>query len=346
MKIMNASKNSFANDSEKWIELPPIKESSEDYDALEKRMKELFKRLIYIPLLKELNRPSTLLKNAKPNPLVDALFKGRVTYHDGVFSGQLNAGVSKELKALGAKFDRKTGTFKIGLASLPMDVKNVIAASEGHFQKTISKLQDKLAKIVPEELAEQLKASDIFDRTLWKTDQEFKKNVKNIAVSPQLTPEARKRIADEWQNNMRLYIKDFTQKEIKELRGKIQENVFTGNRYGNMVKTIQDSYGVSARKAKFLASQESRLLLTKHKEVKYQEAGVHQYVWRTVHRPKDASPDHHVPGNVRYAHGLLDGKIFRFDTPPITTNPGETVRRNNPGEDFNCRCFLRAIIRK
>lgn len=321
---------------EKIIELNRIEEDTKEVDALQKRLRLYFRDKLYVPLMRELGVSSRTLQNAKPDPLVDALFTGRITFNKGVFSGKFNAEISKALKDLGAKWDRKSSTYKIRFGELPVDVKSVIGSSESKFKEKLSKIDLKLKEILPEEFAASFKCEDLFDKALWKADKSFQKNVKNITVAPQLSDSQRGRIADDWQNNMELYIKDFTEKEIVQLRKQIQESVFAGNRYGSAVSAIQKSYGVSMDKAKFLARQETNLLTAKFKQTRYQDAGINEYKWVCVNRPHDKDPKNHIPGNVRYSHGILDQKIFRFDDPPVTSNPGEPVRKNNPLEDFNC----------
>jgi SPP1 gp7 family putative phage head morphogenesis protein len=99
---------------------------------------------------------------------------------------------------------------------------------------------------------------------------------------------------------------------------------------------IRESFGVTEKKAKFLARQETGLLMAKFKESRYTESGIHQYKWRC----SAGSAKHPV----RPSHKVLDGRVFRWDTPPITTAPDEPQRRNNPGEDFNCRCVAIPIV--
>jgi SPP1 gp7 family putative phage head morphogenesis protein len=330
---------------EKIRELKPVKISTEDFDEAERRIKELFKREIYFPLLAELREPKSKLENAKPGALEAALRFGKVTFYRGTFSGKFNAEITRELRGLGAKYDRREGTYKLPISQIPSEYRSLIAASDDAFKRMLGRVDERLRKILPEEISDKLKVADAFDSALYKTEKDFIASVKNISIVPKLTPEQRKKIADEWQNNMKLYIADFTKKEIVALREKMQKAVFKGNRYEAAVGVIQKSFGVSADKAKFLARQETALLLTKYKETRYTDAGVHEYKWGCVHMPKDSSPRQHKPGNVRYSHGILEGKIFRWDDPPVTTAPGEPVRRNNPGADFNCRCFARPIVR-
>src|ERR1700677_2373707 len=139
----------------KIFELKPIEENPSIYDELEKRLKKFFKEIIYIPIIKELNLPQKTLKNAKQlSPLKDALFTGKVSFTGGTFSGKFNAGISKDLRALGAKFDRKSGTYKLPLKEVPTEIKQLISASDLKFQQTMQKLDKKLSQIIPEELAE------------------------------------------------------------------------------------------------------------------------------------------------------------------------------------------------
>lgn len=322
-------------------ELRPIKETTEDFDEAEKRIKEKFKKELYYPLLKMLKEPRRILENSS-NALADALRSGRVVYSSGQFTGSFNASISKALKDLGATWDRKNQSWRIKSSSLPYDVAHEVSASEFRFSEKIAAIDRKLAQILPAEIAGSVKLDDLFDRTLWKTDKEIKSTLQGIIVPAQLTKERRKKIVDEWQNNMQLYIKDFAHKQIKKLRKNLQKSVFAGNRFESAVSTLQKSYDVTATKAKFLARQETSLLMTKFKESRYVDSGVKEYRWGCVHRPKDKSPSQHIPGNVRYFHGLLDGTIQRWDKPPVVDEKGN---RKNPGEDYNCRCFARPIVR-
>lgn len=319
----------------KMVELRPIKESTEDFESIEKQIKAIFRDMIYHPIMRELGYQPKTLKNADDSEkLLDAIRTGQITYYRGTFSGRFNATTSKELKRLGAKWDKKTGTFKLVQSSLPIEVKTVISSSESQFKKKLDLIDKQLAQVVPEQVADKLKCVDAFDRTLWKVERDFRASVKGITIAPELSPEQRRRLSTEWEKNLQLYIKDFTEKEIGELRGKVKEAAFSGDRYGSAIKTIQESYGVSANKAKFLARQETSLLMTKYKQTRYEDAGVNEYKWGCV----TGTALHPV----RPAHKKLEGKIFRWDDPPIVDDKGN---RKNPGQDYNCRCFAKPIAR-
>lgn len=316
----------------KQVELTPIKNQPSYWDEMEAHIIEVLKEAIYLPLVKDLGLKKKTLKNAM-DELLDAIKYGRISFERGKFTGRFNASVSKELKALGAKWNRREGSWEILSSSLPMEVKFAISASHERFTQTLSRIDRTLSRLVPEEIADKLKIENIFDSTLFKVDKDFKKTLKNITIVPDLPPERRKQIAKEWSDNMKLDIKNWTEKAIKDLRKDVQKVVFTGNRHETMVKTIQASYGVSQNKAKFLARQETNLLMAKYNKSRYLDAGIKKYKWGTV-----AGSALHP---VRPMHKALEGKVFFFDDPPVTNEKGD---RNNPQEDYNCRCFARPIV--
>lgn len=320
----------------KEIKLRPIKEATDDYERAEKAILELLRKELYIPIMQELGAPKNQLQNSIED-LNQAILSGRITFYRGAFKGRLSSSISRELRQLGAEWDRKQGQFKIPLRSLPQSVRATIQASESRMKAKLAGIDRKLSQLLPAKIADKLQVSKYFDTALWKVERDFQSSIKNITVGPQLTKEQSAKIADEWQTNMKLWVKDFTEKEISRLRKDVQASVFTGNRYESMISKIQKSYGVSANKAKFLARQETSLLMTKFKETRYRSAGVNEYKWGCV-----AGSKNHP---VRASHKILEGKIFRWDNPPITTAPGEPVRKNNPGQDYNCRCFAQPIVR-
>lgn len=283
-------------------------------------------------------------KHTTPVELINlksALQSGKIQFYRGSFKGKFTAPVSKELKSLGAKWSAKDQAWKLPSAELPPDLRMAISSSEVNFEQKLKSIDRRLEQILPEEIAEKLKVSEIFDRSLWKVDKEFHKNVAKITVAPQLTESGRQRIAEEWETNMQKYVKDFSETEISELRQKIQKTVYAGNRYESAVQSIQKSFGVSERKAKFLARQETALLMAKFKAVRYQDAGITKYKWKCV----SGTATHPV----RKWHKDLEdrsrkGETFSWDDPPITSKPGEPVRKNNPGEDYNCRCFAIPVV--
>lgn len=294
---------------------------------------KLFREQIFIPLLRELSLPKNTLSNSVDD-LIQAISSGRITYYRGQFKGRFNSTISRELKKLGAEFDRKQGSFRLTLSEMPYSLRSAISLSDAKMAQTVRKFTQKLQDIFPDEVASQLNLEDLFDTAIWRVDKDIKASMKAITVTPQLSAEDRAKIAKEYTNNMRLYVKAWTEKEIKDMRAQVEKSASLGLRREDLAKMIVKKYEVSHSKAKFLAKQETSLLMAKFKEVRYQDAGVNEYKWTTV----IGSPKHPV----RPAHKKLAGKIFRFDDPPVSSENGA---RNNPGQDYGCRCTAIPIVR-
>lgn len=321
------------------VKLAPVQLKTSEFDELEKEILKAFRVALYGPFLRLLGVKDARLLNSKAagDGLKAAVRAGTVNFRRGAFYGKFSAAVSRELKALGAVWDKKQSVWKLATSYIPQDVRDAITASNLRWDETLNRIDDQFRQILPAEIAERVNSAPLFDSSLWKTDRKIDNTLKSISVLPELSPKRRKQIADEWRNNLDLWIKDFAAEEIPKLRDAVQKHAFTGGRFEDLIKTLQQSYGVTQRKAHFLARQETNLLLSKFKEARYTEAGITEYQWNCV----AGSKGHEV----RPSHLALKGKVFRFDDPPVTTMPGEPERRNNPGEDYNCRCFARPIVR-
>lgn len=322
----------------KTVIIKPIKESVQDYEGIERALKSLFKRTIYFPLLHELDIKRSVLSNAESeSALIEALQSGLIQFNRGTFSGRLNSSISKELRAIGAKWDRSTRTYKMPLRSLPLDVQQAVRAGLERFSAKLARIDQKLAQILPEEIAGSIKINHLFDKTLFKVERNFQKSVRGITIAPKLTERQKKQISDEYTLNLNKWINDFLPEHIVALRDDVKRSVLAGNRDESLRAILVKNYGVAENKAKFLARQETNLFMAKFKEARYKEIGSKEYTWGCV----AGSPAHPV----RKSHRALEGKTFFWDNPPITSEPGEPVRHNNPGEDYNCRCFARPLVR-
>lgn len=326
----------------KEVVLAPIKETPEYYEQIEAEIMKVFRREIYLPLVEELEvRASNVFKNSLSD-IVDAINENKIFFDNGRFTGKLSSNLTRELKKMGATWERKTQSFHIPYSRLPIEIRAAIGASETRFEAAAARITKKLQQIVPADIAEQVKLTKLFDRVVYKVNEKVEKSVRGITVMPELTAPERLRISEEYARNLELYITEFTQKETNELRDKISQRVAKGERYESVIKEIQQSYGVSHRKAKFLARQETSLLMAKFKQVRYESAGVNEYIWGCVAMPHQGKGQEYKPGDVRYYHGILEGKKFTWANPPVVNAKGE---KKNPGQDYGCRCFPRPVVR-
>lgn len=318
----------------KTRELRPLRERPEYYEHIEKYLRDYLRKQIYEPLVLIMRRkPSQVIQNAKYDALGDAILSGKIQRVDTHFEGKFSSQVSKELKALGAKWDRSNGWWSIPTSSLPLSSRGAIGTASVRADEMGSRLKEFLGRANPKDIAAGVNLDDMYMQTMGKFNKDFEASMKSVAVQVKFTPDQMQRVAKEYTQNMQLYIQEFTEKEITDLRQKVMINLGNGFRYEGMVKDIQDSYGVSERKAKFLARQETSLLTTKIKQVRYQDAGVNKYKWRCV----TGTPQHPV----RPMHKELDGTNHTWDNPPTVDKNGS---RKHPGQDYGCRCVAIPIV--
>lgn len=329
--------------------LPAIRERYADYEELEDYLAKFFRDAVYYPLIEEIKEgnPEELLQNAlgrlilrglprkdDMRTLIDAVRTGRLRFYRGHFTGQLNATLTRALRRIGAEWDSAQGSYRIPQSAIPDALKVEISTSEARFTRTIDRISENLARVVPKDLAAKVDLAPFFDRALFRAGKDVKDSLAGITVQPELSREARLRIAREYSETLQLPIEDFIDKETRALRARIIERSGAGLRYEGLVKEIEQSYGVSQRKAKFLARQETSLLMTKFKQVRYQEAGSDEYIWTCV-AGSAAHP-------VRHYHQLNNGKKFSWSIGAVVNARGDM---KNPGQDYNCRCTARPIVR-
>ncbi len=322
--------------------LAPIRHEDAYTRGVEGELRAALDEALFDPLvaiLEEMRVPDAVdadRENAISSALKSAISTGRIWVQDGVISGKFSAAISRELRALGARFDAPTKTFRIAADALPLDLRDAAAATASRARATHDRLLDFLdaaegnaaiASIGPavDATFERIHADLIkqFSRTT--------SSVEAVEVSADLTPAVVKTLAEEWRNNLDKYIRGFLAEEIPELRDLVQANATAGYRADRLVDVIAARHGVSNRKAAFLADQETSLFVSKFREARYREIGVRQYRWSTSHDDR-----------VRKDHRLLDGTIHSWDSPPVTNRA--TGARNHPGEDFRCRCVPIAIL--
>lgn len=310
--------------------LQPIKLKQNYYAEIEREIKRIFDLVIYDKLFALLPHGSKELKNSF-DPVYDALLNGTIYYDGSSFSGTFNARITRALKELGAKFNAPSGTFYLPDAKMPSYLKMAVGQSQLNFQALQQTILRTLNGIHTDDISDVSEIPDTYYGVVGRMNTDWEKTVQSVSVAPKLTDSQKGRISSEWGYNLDLYIRDWTQENILELRKSIAQNTFNGRRPADLIKHIQDNYQVSRNKAKFLARQETSLLMSKFHETRYQDIGITKYRWSGAQDQKE-----------RKDHLELQGKIFTWSSPPVVDH--RTGRRCNPGQDFNCRCVAIPIL--
>lgn len=315
-----------------------------DFSDIEGQLRDLFKALIFDPIV-ELLAPkneqvrsaarslknSKVLLNAKYSPIVDGINSGRIQYVDGVFSGNFNASISSALKGYGAKFNKRNATWAIVPQALPVEVTNAVKNYAQTSRELHDALEDRL-RMIEMNLSYEIQSNPIeAKKTILKMDQKFQDDYGDALGIADLSEAGKKKLARMYTESLNPYIKKFASEQIADLRSIVKTNAETGYRFDVLVERIEDRYSVSQSKAEFLARQETALFTSKARQVRFGEAGVTKYIWRTA-----------GDSEVRESHKHLNGRTFEYSKPPIVDQA--SGRRANPGQDYNCRCADEPII--
>lgn len=293
---------------------------------------------IYKPMFEIMQIKPIIAKNSL-NSIIEALRDGKITYADGGFRAKtkFTNAQSLQLKKWGAVWDRREKMYRLPESRLPDELKVTLAEVQINAENQIKLLQGYLEQV--EYNIPYIVESMVFDSEvktiLDDAGNEVKKNVKHLnVIKPELSEQQKNDIAKAYTENMRDYaIKDFAQERIPAMRQKIQELVLKGYRTDKIQELLQKEYGIMARKAKFLAQNETTIMLAEYKKVTYQEMGFDKFIWRTI-----------TDGRERPLHAALNGTVWRFDNPPIIYIYKGKVVKGLPGQTFNCRCELIPFI--
>jgi SPP1 gp7 family putative phage head morphogenesis protein len=316
--------------------LPPIILKTQYYTDIEKAINELFDEIFYNPIREVFKKYKVRLEyeNAKNDDLLTQfLWEGLISYYDGGFHGKFNSTISRTLKFYGATFDKKTSSWLLDKNKLPEFLLTTLAGVENRNNNLITDVLNVISQ-AQSKIEPALKQAELFpkyEKTSFRINAEFDKLVDKVAIVPKFTQGQEKVIAEQYTNNMNLYIQNWSQENIIKLRQNILESTMTGKRSENLINSIVSNYNVSRNKAKFLARQETSLLMSKIREERFKLMGVRKYKWSGAMDQRE-----------RKDHKELQGKIFAWDNPPIIDK--KTGRRANPGEDFGCRCIAIPII--
>lgn len=315
-------------------ELPPLVLDRSHYVRIEEAVRDHIRREILLPLAETVRAPvDQILKNARGTSLISAIERGEIQYVDDHFEGRFSAQTSKALKGMGARWDRLHGWWSIPRHKLEMDVNAAIGASRSRFKQVIDRFRSKLESLVPREIAERLSIDHLVNPAIHRMEGDFKATARAMQIKADLTPEQEKFIRERYTTNMKLKIQGWADSEVRRLRERVQKSVNQGYRHETLVKAIKERAKVTETKARFLARNETSIMMANFREARYRAAGVQRYRWQC----SKGSPTHPV----REFHKRLDGTLQSWNSPPIIDQNGN---RRHPGQDYNCRCIAIPVL--
>lgn len=310
-----------------------------DWQSVADQLDVFFQEEIITPVMR-IVRGATAQKvhNARgQDALRRAIQSGKIQYARGIFSGEFGAAISSELRKMGATWDRRAGVFRLSQWKAPQWVEQEAAVYRNRafiaHQAITYELDQAVGRIASSRY--DVDADEMIDHV----DGGWRRSAAKLAIKPPLTKEGKAALAENYSNNLDLYIKKWLSKDIIRLRRDVQKNAEAGYRFDSLIETIQRRSGVGRRKAKFLARQETGLFMSEYREQRFKDAGVKRYQWSTSHDSRVRPEASLTPQEKLHAgnHRILDGQIFTYQAkaPGRFMSSGQPC---NPGQDFNCRC--------
>lgn len=302
----------------------------ESYTRLvEKALFSYFYEGIFKPLFEIMQIPLKA-KNAEEDVITQALLKGTIVYEQNGFKAvdKFTNAQSKLLQKWGAVWDKWTRSWKLPYSKLPQHILVALAANRNLTQQKVNHIQKFLEELQAnwETAVQTMTFHDEVMTVLDDAGNEIQKVFKRVnVITPELSEEDKQEISRTYTNNMNYYIKSFGDERIPLMRQKVQELVLNGDRFSEVEKMLNREFNVWGNKAKFLAQNETNIMLAELKKVEYQKQGFDMFIWRTI-----------TDGRERELHRHLNGRVFRYDDPPIIDL--RTGQRGLPGQTYNCRC--------
>jgi SPP1 gp7 family putative phage head morphogenesis protein len=127
-------------------------------------------------------------------------------------------------------------------------------------------------------------------------------------------------------------IKSISMEYLSGVQGAVMRSITTGNGLSDLVPFLNKHKGITERRAKMIAHDQTRKAYNNLNKGRMEKLGLTKFEW--LHTGGSAHP--------RPLHVSYSGKIFDFNDPPIIDeNTGE---RGIPGQAINCRCRMRPVL--
>jgi len=162
------------------------------------------------------------------------------------------------------------------------------------------------------------------------TDAAFMASLKTagFTVKFQMTQAAREGYQAVLQENVAL-IKSIPENYLQSVQGDVWRAVSGGYDLKKLTNTLQERYGVTHRRAAFIARDQSSKAKAVIENVRRRELGITTAIWQHSGAGKEPRP----------SHVAANGKPFDLDKGMLID--GEWLL---PGVAINCRCTSRAVI--
>ena len=162
-----------------------------------------------------------------------------------------------------------------------------------------------------------------FDRMAVKVNANGEKAASLIGIQPRLAG-FDDMLDDVREANISL-ITDVAGDYLDQIRDVLEDEDNFGLPVEDLADLLEERAGVSRSRAELVAVDQTLKWNSGLMRARRQASGQDRYQWSSS-----------LDERVRPIHAELEGQVFSYDDPPVTTKDGDT---NNPGEDYRCRCL-------
>lgn len=175
-------------------------------------------------------------------------------------------------------------------------------------------------------------ASSFVQTALKKSERDLKRGTGIDAFSN--SPAMREYLKASAYSNAGL-IKSIPSRYLEEVGIQVAENMRAGMRPSYIVEALQKNYGVTERRAKFIARDQTGKIQGDLAEKQQRGAGFEYFQWID----SDDSRVRHWHSEIANRVTAYGKGVYRWDDLPLS----ETGQPIKPGQDYNCRCIAKPV---
>jgi uncharacterized protein with gpF-like domain len=203
------------------------------------------------------------------------------------------------------------------------------SAAKAALRKLTRRWQKKFNEAAP-------KLADYFAAAVEKRSSTTLRNIlKEAGISVEFTMTAAQRdILNATINQNVALIKSIPQQYLAQVEGAVMRSVQTGRDLGTLAKELEQHYGVTKRRAAFIAKSQNNMATASMTRARQVELGLTEAIWVHSHGGKEPRPSHVKAGRDKQRYQVdkgwydPDAKVWTW-----------------PGVLLGCRCVSRSVIK-
>ena len=168
-----------------------------------------------------------------------------------------------------------------------------------------------------------------------RSDAALKKILKDggFSIEWRMTPAMKDILRATVEENVSL-IKSIPSQHFDKIEGMVMRSVQTGRDLQQLTDDLQKSFGVTRRRAEFIARDQNNKATAAFRRARYIEVGIEEAIWRHSGGGREPRPSHVKAGKESVRFSVAEG----WEDP----DAGEKIQ---PGQLINCRCFCRPVLK-